>query len=414
MKQAQLRNLVRLPTDFKSIVGVGGQTTPVQAMAIIPVTINRLVLPFIFYIFDDLHRDLIIGMDFLHAHEVDIFVSQQKISVKSGITESDLTPEPAVISTARVSAPVNIPAQSEAIVSLVVPSAICQNDTLFLDPHPTPATRTMLVGSRGIANVREGRTQFKVRNATSTSIRLTKRQPIAAVEELRSDSVDIAPIKEPQYVSMTDQLPSDNNNLDKYAKIAKDMGVTIDNTALTGEQRLRLLATIGSNRQAVATDLSELDTTQLHEHITQTNDSPPIKQRFYRTSQPVKNKIERQCELMEQNDVIEPAPMSQVQSPVIMVKKKNGEFRFAVDYRRLNSVTVPNSFPLPRIEDIFDCLGDAGARFFSVVDLCSGFWQIPVAPESQEKTAFVTHHGVWSSSSKSLLYVTFRHKRSFK
>ena len=78
-------------------------------------------------------------------------------------------------------------------------------------------------------------------------------------------------------------------------------------------------------------------------------------------------------------------------SPVILVQKRNGDYRFCVDYRRLNEVTKKDTFPLPRIDDLLDLLGKS--QFFSSLDLASGYWQIQVAPESRPKTAFVTHQG---------------------
>ena len=75
-------------------------------------------------------------------------------------------------------------------------------------------------------------------------------------------------------------------------------------------------------------------------------------------------------------------------SPIVLVHKKNGGTCFCVDYRKLNNVTKPDVFPLPRIDDCLDVL--AGA---STLDLSSGFWQIKMEPELVEKTAFVTHCG---------------------
>lgn len=79
-------------------------------------------------------------------------------------------------------------------------------------------------------------------------------------------------------------------------------------------------------------------------------------------------------------------------SPVVMVRKRDGTHRFCVDYRELNSVTKADTFPLPRIDDLLDQLG--AARYFSTLDLASGYWQIRMHPDSVEKTAFTTPHGL--------------------
>ena len=76
-----------------------------------------------------------------------------------------------------------------------------------------------------------------------------------------------------------------------------------------------------------------------------------------------------------------------------MVRKKDSSHRFCVDYWQLNAVTKTDAFPLPRIDDLLDQLG--GAKYFSTLDLASGFWQIRMEPESREKTAFTTPQGLY-------------------
>ena len=76
-------------------------------------------------------------------------------------------------------------------------------------------------------------------------------------------------------------------------------------------------------------------------------------------------------------------------APVTLTPKKDGSYRFCIDYRKLNAVTVKDSYPLPLIRDIFDQLG--GPQVFSTLDLKSGYWQIPVAPKDRYKTALTCH-----------------------
>lgn len=79
--------------------------------------------------------------------------------------------------------------------------------------------------------------------------------------------------------------------------------------------------------------------------------------------------------------------------PVVLVTKKNGTKRFCVDYRSLNNVTAKDSYPLPRMDDMLDAM--AGARWFSTLDLKSGYHQVEMAREDKAKTAFSFGQGLW-------------------
>lgn len=121
-------------------------------------------------------------------------------------------------------------------------------------------------------------------------------------------------------------------------------------------------------------------------------DSRPIRQRAYRAPLSKRKIISDQIDDMLNQGIIRPSS-SPWASPITLVPKKGGELRFCVDYRKLNSVTIKDSYPLPLIQDIFDQL--SGAKLFSTLDLKSAYWQIPVSEKDIHKTAFICHRGLF-------------------
>ena len=136
----------------------------------------------------------------------------------------------------------------------------------------------------------------------------------------------------------------------------------------------------------------QLGSTNVVTHSINTGDNLPIKQPARHIPFALRRKVEELVDDMLQKQVIHPFK-SHWASPVVLVDKKNEDTRFCVDYRRLNSVAKLDVYPLPRIDDMLDSLSEACV--FSTLDLASGFWQVEVEETSQEKTAFITHHGLF-------------------
>jgi hypothetical protein len=96
---------------------------------------------------------------------------------------------------------------------------------------------------------------------------------------------------------------------------------------------------------------------------------PPVAVRPYRYPQLVKDELERQCQEMLQQGILRPSSLA-FSSPILLVKKHDGSWRFCVDYRALNARTVRDMYPILVVEELLDEL--RGSRFFTKIDLRSG------------------------------------------
>ena len=148
--------------------------------------------------------------------------------------------------------------------------------------------------------------------------------------------------------------------------------------------------TVTGHRTSFAKDKTELGRSDFVQHDIDTGDARPVSQRFYRTSPEKRNEIDRQVFELLQLGRIEPST-SEWRAPVVLVKKADGTWRLCCDYRKLNSVTWPQSFPLSLLEDVWDAIGEKKAQVLSCLDLRNGFWQLEMASGAKHSQNIVCY-----------------------
>lgn len=165
--------------------------------------------------------------------------------------------------------------------------------------------------------------------------------------------------------------------------ICNEINISTPSTELTPDQQLRLKKIVDSFKTTgVGQPLSRTDV--LSHHI-DTGDSVPVRQRYYPVSPYVQVEMDKELKRMLELKVVEPSD-SPWASPIVGVRKSNGELRLCLDARRVNDCSKKNGYPLPYISRILGRL--QGTKYLTSIDLKNSFWQIPLTDSSKEKTAF--------------------------
>ena len=161
---------------------------------------------------------------------------------------------------------------------------------------------------------------------------------------------------------------------------------------MSEEDYTKLSTLLTKNRDIFAKSLYDLPGTDVMQHKIDTGDRVPPRERLYRKTPAQKREIEAQLEEMLKHNIIEESDAS-YGANIVLIKKKDGSYRFAVDYRKLNQIVKDTVFPLISLEDVIDSLAEATPKVFSVLDLRSGYQQIKLTPDSKDKTTFISHLG---------------------
>ena len=158
------------------------------------------------------------------------------------------------------------------------------------------------------------------------------------------------------------------------------------------EQHVKVAKLLIENQDVFSTGDRDLGRSSVVKHRITTGVAPPNWQRPRRMAPTLQTEADRQIKDMLDRGIIEPSK-SPWASPIVLVTKKDGTRRFCTDYRMLNEVTVKDSYPIPRIEEWLESL--AGAKWFSTLDLASGYWQVELGEAAKEKSAFVVRGGLY-------------------
>ena len=322
----------------------------------------------------DLTYEAVLGRDFLRANGA---------VIKNGtlqLEDNHMQPHPARACSVHVLSTCVIPPSSEAMIPARLGQDSPTGEAGLIEASENLKVRYQLQGAAALVTVTADQTvPFRLINPTTKPVTLYKGATLGTFTSMNEDL----------QVSSLDTAPASQNN---STAAEPDVPVDLTNSDLTEAQKRALQNLVNEYRDIFATSAYDLGCTNLIRHHIDTGDHAPIRQRPYRVPESQKARIESCIQDMLDQGVIRPS-QSAWASPVVLIKKPDGTDRFCCDLRKVNSVTKKDAYPLPRIADTLDAL--SGTQFYSSVDLQCGYWQVPLAEESKDRTAFITHAGLY-------------------
>ena len=333
----------------------------------------------------------ILGMDFMSAYDV-------CIDLKKGIVSSQGQVIPATIKGCderccriMVSETTTIRAGHRMLIEGKTSHDVPKGDWLIEPLSRTPSEKPVMV-AKALVKGEGTKVPLEVMNPTEQDIVLYKNTNAALLQPVQLVT-SMQPIKgncQPE----SSQKQSGKVNHIKAEKLKPELEKLYKEIQypLNEEERKAIQKLLFKHQSAFQCEGEPLGRTEIVKHDINTSTSQPIKQKARRFPIHQRDEGEKIVQEMLQGDVIEPST-SPWASPVVLVKKKDGSTRFCIDYRKLNSVTVKDAYPLPRIDESLDAL--TGAQYFSTLDLASGYWQVGMTEDAKLKSAFATPSGLY-------------------
>lgn len=242
------------------------------------------------------------------------------------------------------------------------------------------AQRCGVMVARALVEPEGNEVPVRLLNPRDVEVSVSKGTILAELESIPDSSTISAVAEQPE------SEPSEEHRRRLWAMVEEA------EQSLSEEEKSQLFALLLQYHTLFATCDDDLGRTGRVQHKINTGNAPPIRQSVRRMPQLRRQEAKKLLNDMLGRAVIQPSS-SPWASPVVLVPKKDGSFRFCIDYRKVNAVTRKDAYPLPRVDEALDTL--AGSKWFSALDLLSGYWQVEVSPEDREKTAFCTHEGLF-------------------
>ncbi|CAF2621992.1 unnamed protein product [Rotaria sp. Silwood2] len=387
INKAVLIRTRHLPINYNKhyyLMADGHTTFEVMGTVRIFIELNHIKTNQIVGVVDSLCTDCILGMDYINKYKVNLNNKQKQVQVHTTFHTIRIPMENQSTKFRTISRLLKseylYPYQEKR---LQIISQVSSGKLSFSPAYHVTKSRGLII-SDSLIYMKNHTAWISVYNSTAKPCYLNKNIIIGIVTPLTFRNIS----------TLLDQNTKDKFNDNK-----------LTSSISTSEQHITSLLNhiydlpqINELQTILKKHISLFDTSQTTiaqtsiPHVICTGDNPSISSKPYPQTVEKQNATFEIIQQMLRNKQIR-ASNSQYSSPILLIKKRDGSYRFVVDYRKLNQITIQDKFPLPNLEQTIQMVG--GHEYYSKLDLRSGYFQIPIREADKHKTAFITVHGLY-------------------
>lgn len=410
--------------------GAGGDALGISGQVTLAICLGDTLINVPFLVCDTLQAEALLGTEFIDAHVRNICCEDKFVELKTGtevpILRTSQASPPDADATAnrrknKKNGHTNQKFETQGASSSnkirVARSKLLQPHTqtwvtvqterkgaIIIEPRSSLSHNQAVATSNGVAHVRP-HVPFRVlvANFGDRAVRLHKGQIIAhafahpaytaetdiSLAEVLNVNEDHLNDVQPPPMKMTTAPAEQDTSILTDLKKSKDVNdIPLDEVKEKHHAKIR--AMLRKHESMWSGHLGAIKATEHRIELSQ--GAQPVRQAPYRSGLKQRDYAKSEIDKMLKAGVIEPSN-SEWASPIVLAPKPGGGLRFCVDYRRLNTVTKRDSYPIPRMDDCTDSLGQA--KVFTTLDANWGFWQLPLRNEDREKTAFCSFDGLY-------------------
>ena len=384
------------PPPPSRILSVDGSSVAILGQAELHISVSPTTPPVLHeFLVASIHPEVILGVEFLHAQACSLDFAASHISIaghviplhsptvipspRSPVHAASLSATPVLCT---LPAAVTVPAMShyKYICSAKVASRHYSDSPLLFEPCESTCSTHHIVSLATLATVTDNMVLVRLINPNEHPITLPENCTLGS---LSPGTIDSSATKPPA------DYPTEYTSA---AATAQSVTALFNTSNLPPDQQSQLHALLEEFSDIVSTGPSDVGRTQVITQDIPTTTDQPIRM------QPCRLPVHRQAEVRDHIDrliddgIVEPSA-SPWAAPIVVVHKPDDSIRLCVDYRKLNQRTKRDAFPLPRVDDAIDAM--QGCKYFSTLDLASGYWQVELTEFAKVKSAFTTPFGLF-------------------